>query len=92
MGIWSILQGPFVDVLLGSALAYTGLSFLGEYRKLLMSEPKTVMSIEVLMLAVTRAGGPGYIAALLLAGAVLCFLLAFITLAFNLSSYFGLLA
>lgn len=43
MGIWTILQGPLVDVVLGLALAYTGLSFLGEYRKLFMSAPKTVM-------------------------------------------------
>ena len=92
MGIWSIFAGPFVDVVLGSALAYTAFSFLGEYRKLFMSDPKTVMSVEVLMLAVTRAGGPGYFAAFLLAGSVLCFLLAFVTLAFNLSSYFGVLA
>ena len=91
MGIWSLFEGPFVNLLMGFALAYTAFSMLGEYRKIFMSSPKSAMSVEVLMLAITSSGGPGFLAAFLLAGSVLCFLLAAFTLLFNLSSYFGVL-
>ena len=91
MGIWSIFEGPFVSLVVGVALAYTALSFLGEYRKLFMSDPKSIMSAEALMLAITQSGGPGYFAAFLLAGSVLCFLATLFTLLFNLSSYLGFL-
>ena len=91
MEIWSLFEGPFVNLLIGSALAYTAFSMLGEYRKIFMANPKSAMSIEVLMLAITSSGGLGYLAAFLLAGSVLCFLVAVFTLLFNLSSYFGVL-
>jgi hypothetical protein len=91
MGIWSLFEGPFVSFLVGAALAYTAFSLLGEYRKLFMANPKSAMSVEALMLAFTSLGGPGYLAAFLLAGSVLCFLAAAFTLLFNLSSYFGVL-
>jgi hypothetical protein len=90
-GIWSLFEGPLVNLLVGSALAYTAFSFLGEYRKLFMANPKSAMSAEILMLAITSAGDPGYLAAFLLAGAALNFLAAAFTLLFNLSSYFGLI-
>ncbi|NOT18886.1 MAG: hypothetical protein HOP24_01240 [Sideroxydans sp.] len=91
MRIWSLLEGPVINLLMGSVLAYAAFSLLGEYRKRFMANPKAAMSAEVLMLAITSSGGPGYLAAFLLAGSVLCFLLAAFTLLFNLSSYFGVL-
>jgi hypothetical protein len=92
MEIWSLLEGPFIDVALGSILAYSAFLMLGEYRKLFMSNPKSAISIEALMLAVTSTGGPGYVAAFLLVGATLCFLLAAYTLFFDFSSYFGVIS
>jgi len=89
MGIWSVFEGYCVSLLVDAALAYAAFSFLGEYRKLFMTNPKSAMSVEVLMLAVTSSGGPGYLAAFLLAGSVLCFLATAFTLQFNISSYFG---
>lgn len=91
MRIWSLIEGPVINVLVGSALAYAAFSLLGEYRKRSMANPKAAMNAEVLMLAITSSGGPGYLAAFLLAGSVLCFLAAAFTLLFNFSSYFGLL-
>ena len=91
MEIWSLFEGPFVNLLIGSTLAYAAFSMLGEYRKLFTTNPKFAMSFEVLMLAITSSGGPGYLAAFLLAGSVLCFIAAAFSLLFNVSSYFGVL-
>ena len=91
MGVWSLFEGPITNLLVGSALAYAAFSMLGEYRKTFVANPKAAMNAEVLMLAITSSGGLGYLAAFLLAGSVLCFLLAAFTLLFNLSSYFGVL-
>ena len=90
MEIWSLFEGPVLSLLLGVALAYAALSMLREYRKAFMANPKAAMSFEALTLAVTSSGGPGYLAAFLLAGAALSFLAAAYSLLFNLSSYFGL--
>ena len=89
MGIWSLFEGPVINLLIGSVLVYAALSMLGEYRKTFWDNPKAAMNTEVFMLAVTSSGGPGYLAAFLLAGAALSFLAAAITLVLNLSSYFG---
>ncbi len=91
MGIWSLFEGPVINLLLGAGLAYAAFSMLGEYRKTFMANPKAAMSAEVLLLAITSSGGSGYLAAFLLAGSVLCFLLAAFTLLFNLTSFFGVL-
>ena len=91
MRIWSLFEGPVINLLIGTALAYAALFMLGEYRKIFMANPKVAMNAEVFMLAVTSSGGPGYLAAFLLAGAVLSFLAAALTLLLNLSSYFGVL-
>jgi hypothetical protein len=47
------------------------------------------MSIEVLMRVVTGAGGPGYFAAFLIAGAMLCFAMAIFSLLYNVSQIVG---
>ena len=47
------------------------------------------MAVEVLMKAVTGAGGPGYFAAFLLAVATLCVALALFSLILNVSSHLG---
>lgn len=91
MGIWSLFEGTVLNLLLGSVLVYAALSLLGEYRKAFFDNPKAAMKTEILMLAITSTGGPGYLAGFLLAGAILCFLLAAFTLLFNLSSFFGVL-
>jgi hypothetical protein len=89
--IWSLFEGPVINSLLGAVLAYAAFSMLGEYRKTFMANPKAAMNAEVLMLAITSSGGPGYLTAFLLAGSALCFLIAAFTLLFNLASYFGVL-
>ena len=86
MEIWTLLEGSIINLLLGSVLVYLALLILTEYRKLFMENPKSAMSAEVLMLAITSSGGPGYLAAFLLAAAALSYLLAIFTLLFNLSS------
>jgi hypothetical protein len=90
MGIWSLFEGPALSLLLGSILAYAAFSLLSEYRKTFVANPKAPMSFEILLLAVTSSGGPGYLAAFLLAGAALSFLAAAFSLVFNISSYLGL--
>ncbi len=53
-------------------------------------DPKATMSAETFFMLVTHTGGPGYLAAFLLSGAILSGALAIIMLVVNLSLYFGL--
>lgn len=85
---WSIVEGPLVSFVLGIVLMIAGISLLAEYRRLFMADPRSVMSVEVLMAIVNRCGAPGYLAAFLIASAILSFGAAFVTLAFNAFSYF----
>jgi hypothetical protein len=68
---WGILQSPLTNIGVGVMLAIGAFAFLTEYRRLFMQDPRAVMSFEVLMTIIARSGGPGYFAALLLAGALL---------------------
>lgn len=74
---------------LGGVLAAAALALLREYGRLFRSDPKSVMSVEVLMQAVTASGGPGYLAAFLLAGGALSLVCALFSLVLNVSSYLG---
>ena len=56
-------------VAVGIALGYAGTRLLGEYRKAFFADPRSVMTLEV-MLNVARLGGPGYLAIVCLIGAV----------------------
>jgi hypothetical protein len=73
---WSILEVPVVFLGTAGVLAIAAFSMLTEYRRLLMQDPKSVMSAEVFMAIVSRSGGPGYLAAFLLAGAIMFLVLA----------------
>jgi hypothetical protein len=68
---WGILQSPLTNIGVGVLLAIAAFALLTEYRRLFMQDPRAVMSVEVLMTIIARSGGPGYFAALLLAGALL---------------------
>ena len=87
MAIWTLFEGPLFTFTLGALLTLAAFALLREYFRLFRSDPRSVMSAEVLMQAVTASGGPGYLAAFLLAAAVLCMLLALFSLIFNISSY-----
>ncbi|WP_156822121.1 hypothetical protein [Azoarcus sp. KH32C] len=89
MAIWSLLEGPFVSFLLAGGLAFTALSLISEYKKVFRANPRAALSIEMLLNAIAGSGGPGFFAALLLVGALLCVASGLFSLAFNLSSYFG---
>lgn len=84
--MWSRLEGPIANFVLAAVLLVAALALLGEYRRIFMSNPRAAMSAEVLMLAIARAGGPGYLAAFLLAGAVLNVAVGLITLYLNFTS------
>jgi hypothetical protein len=86
--VWSIVEGPLLSFSLGVVLATVGLLLLAEYRRLFMSDPRGVMSLEVLMAIVNKQGAPGYVAAFLLSGAIISFALAIATLTLNALSYF----
>jgi hypothetical protein len=89
MAIWSLLEGPLLTLALGAVLTFAAFALLRDYRRLFMTDPKSVMSAEVLVQAVTNSGGPGYLAAFLLAAAALCLVSALFSLVFNVSSYLG---
>lgn len=59
MGI--VLLESIGIVAMGFALGYTGMSLLGQYGKAFFAEPRSVMTLEVL-LNIARLGGPGYLA------------------------------
>jgi len=63
------------------------IALLWEYRRLFLAKPRTLMSAEVLMQVITTCGAPGYLAAFLLAGAVLSVAAGIYSLIFNVSSY-----
>jgi len=88
--VWSLLEGPLVNIGLGLVLGIGGLALLSEYRRLFIEDPRAVMSAEVLLAIIARSGGPGYFAAFLLTGAVLCFALALASLLFNVSQFLPL--
>lgn len=87
---WAILQGPLLNFALGIALAVGGIALLSEYRRLFMEDPRTVMSVEVLMAIISRSGGPGYFAAFLFTGALLNFAFAIYSFIFNVSRFVNL--
>jgi len=89
MAILSLFEGPLLVLALGAVLVFAAFALLREYRRLFLSDPKSVMSADVLFQAVTNSGGPGYLAAFLLAGAALCLVSALFSLVFNVSSYLG---
>jgi phosphoglycerol transferase MdoB-like AlkP superfamily enzyme len=89
MAIWSLLECPLLTLALGAVLTFAAFALLRDYRRLFMTDPKSVMSAEVLVQAVTNSGGPGYLAAFLLAAAALCLVSALFSLVFNVSSYLG---
>ena len=91
MAIWSIIEGPLNSLVIGLVLGYAALVLLGDYRKAFKADPKAAMSADVIMLAITSSGGPGYLAAFLLAASILCFISTAFTLLFNVSSYLGFL-
>jgi hypothetical protein len=68
---WSVLETPVTLVGAALVLGVFAFALLGEYRRLFMEDPKAVMSAEVLMGVIAKSGGPGYLAAFLLAGALL---------------------
>ena len=84
---WSLLEGPAIDVVLGAVLAVFALALLREYRRIFFANPIAAMSAEVLMPALFGTGGPGYLAAFLLAGAGLSFAFALVSFVLNVFSY-----
>ena len=63
---------PFVLMAGGALFAWLSLLLLEEYRKVFMSDPMSLMSLEVL-LAIARCGAPGAVGALGLVGGALLF-------------------
>jgi len=84
---WTLFEGPLTVFGLGVVLLAAAVATLWEYRRLFLSNPKGLMSAEVLVQIVTQCGGPGYMAAFLLAGALLSFACAAYSFVFNLSSF-----
>ena len=68
---WSLLESPLVLMGAGVVLFIVALVMLDEYRRLFMQDPRAAMSAEMLMAIISRSGGPGYLAAFVLAGAIL---------------------
>ena len=87
--MWHLLDGPVAALALAVVLAVFAFALLREYRRMFMASPKSLMSAEVLFQVITGAGGPGYLAAFLLAGAILSVACALIMLVLNVSSYLG---
>jgi len=85
--MWHLVDGPLAALALAVVLAVFAFALLREYRQMFMQNPKSVMSAEILFQVVTGAGGPGYLAAFLLAGAALSVACALIMLVLNVSSY-----
>jgi hypothetical protein len=90
--LWVLSKGSLLNVGLGLVLAIAGIALLSEYRRAFMEDPRAAMSAEVLFAMIMKAGGPGYLAAFLLAGAVLSFAFAISDLIFNVSSYLNAVA
>ena len=89
MGILSLFEGPLTVLVLCLVLALFGVALLREYAKSFRHDPQSTMSVEIIFALITQIGAPGYLAAFLLAGAVLCAGSAVFMLLFNVSSYFG---
>lgn len=87
--VWSLLETPIVLAGTSAVLAIAALAMLTEYRRIFMQDPRAAMSAEVFMAIVARSGGPGYLAAFLLAGAIMFFVLALYDLAQALPHLFG---
>jgi hypothetical protein len=87
--IWSLFQAPVTVLVLGLVLALVGILLLREYAKVFRHDPRTTMSVEVFFALITQTGAPGYLAAFLISGAVLCAASAVLMLLLNVSSYLG---
>jgi hypothetical protein len=73
---------PIGLMLVGALFVWLGSALLVEYRRAFFADPRSVMSIEVL-LNILRLGGPGYLAVMaLVAGIPMLFAGAFFTLFF----------
>lgn len=86
---WSLLEAPVIMVGTAVILAIVAFAMLSEYRRLFMDNPKAMMSAEVFMAIVSRSGGPGYLAAFLLAGSIMFIVLGLYQLAERLPHLFG---
>jgi hypothetical protein len=84
---WTLIEGPLIVFGLGLVLTGAAVAMLWEYRRLFFADPKALLSAEVLVQAFTQCGGPGYLAAFLLAGALLSFGSATYTLLLNVASF-----
>jgi len=84
---WSLFEDSLIVFGLGIVLACAAVALLWEYRRLFASNPRQLMTAEVLMQVVTTSGGPGYLAAFLLAGALLSFGSAMVMAVLNVVSY-----
>jgi hypothetical protein len=84
---WSLFLDPLIVFALGVVLACVAVAVLWEYRRLFAGDPRQLMTAEVLMQLVTSSGGPGYLAAFLLAAALLSFASALIMAVLNVVSY-----
>jgi hypothetical protein len=73
---WSHLETPATFLGTGVVLAIVAVAMLHEYRRIFMQDPRAAMSAEVFMAVVSRSGGPGYLAAFVLAGALMFIALA----------------
>jgi hypothetical protein len=70
-GAWSIVESPVTTIGLGVLFTIGAFALLREYRRLFMENPQSAMSAEVLLAVISRSGGPGYLAAVLLAAGLL---------------------
>jgi hypothetical protein len=84
------METPVIFVGTALVLAIAALVMLSEYRRLFMQDPKAAMSAEVFMAIVTKSGGPGYLAAFMLAGAIMFLVLGFYYLLDRVPHLFGL--
>jgi hypothetical protein len=73
---WSLLETPATLLGTGVVLGIVAFAMLEEYRRVFMQDPRAAMSADVFMAIVTRSGGPGYLAAFVLAGALIFIILA----------------
>jgi hypothetical protein len=86
---WTLFEGPVTVLGLGIVLTFCAIGLLWEYRRLFFADPRPAMTGEVLMQVIATSGGPGYLAAFLLAAAVLSFGSALIMAVTNVMSYVG---
>jgi len=84
---WTLFEAPLTVFGLGIVLTCVAIAVLWEYRRLFASDPRALMNVEVLMQVVTQCGGPGYLAAFLLAAALLSFGSALVMAVINVLSY-----